>query len=386
MNPTAEPVHRFRRCDGLRVDLEVLPWAHSLGATLVVGCGSRDDPPGREGTAHLAEHLQVLADPAGGTGGVPLLAVTDVDRTLFQGVGDPGDAGMLIRRLLDIGEGRCRPAGPDVFEGERHAVLLETRRMDHQPLLRLGPLLAAAAADEAGLDAIGRTTTDSVRRVAAADVAELIARGYSAADARLFLAGPPSVIGDVETVLGRCAPAVPSPDTARPAAVARRPADDAEPSRLPGLGALVAVTLLRPRNTPSLALDALLDDHGPIAGPVIAQGWRPLGRATVEGRTQRVDIVVWRAGGTPATLDRRLARMAAGDWRAEVVAAANRLRARRAVAREWRLATPLGRTGDAARQVVLPGPGSDVHRLALWTVADGAPQRLAEHALRAVPQ
>ncbi|MEU7903540.1 hypothetical protein [Actinoplanes sp. NPDC049118] len=364
-------IRRFES-GGLPVELEVLPWACSFGAALAVGCGSRDDSAGREGAAHLAEHLMVLSDPAAGPGGAPLLAVTGIDRTVYRGVGDPDDVGILVRRLLDIAGGRCAPAGPDVFEGERHAVLLETSRMDHQPLLRLGPLLAAAAATEPGLDAIAATTTESVRRVTPADVAELIARGYSGTNARLFLAGPPSVIRDVEAALER-------PDTAG-TTTPHRPVAAPDRFSLPGLGDLVAVTLVRPRNVPSPALDALLGDRGPIVGLGTADGRRPLGRTTIEGRAQRVDVAVWR--GDAAPFERRFAEVVAGDWQALAEASASPPRGGQTVDGQWRRATPIGRVSDAAdRCVFFPAEPSELRQLALWRVTDGRPECLARHRL-----
>ncbi|MFG2915838.1 insulinase family protein [Kitasatospora sp. NPDC048298] len=367
---------------GLHVEWEALPWAHSVGAALVVGCGSRDDPAGREGTAHLAEHLQVLADPAAGAGGVPLDAVTGVDRTTFRGTGDPDDAGRLVRRLLDIASGRGPRTAPDVFEGERNAVLLETRRMDHRPMLRLGPALAAAAADEPGLDAVGRTTTRSVGRITPADVRGVVERGYPGAGARLFLAGPPGAADGVRAALDRHRPTCAPPrGSGGDTTVPRRPAEPGGHLPLDGLDGLVAVTLLRPRDTPSLTLDALLDPRGPVVGHPAEDGPRPIGRTVVEGRSERVDMVVWRAEDIAVPLERRLAQLVAGDWRAPLAALTGRLRDARASARHWQLATPLGRVGDAADRYALPGRPCGPRRIALWRVTGGTPECLARHPL-----
>ncbi|MER6027746.1 insulinase family protein [Streptomyces sp. NPDC001851] len=366
---------------GLRVEWEVLPWAHSVGAALVVGCGSRDDPADREGTAHLAEHLQVLAAPAAGTGGIPLDAVTGIDRTTFRGTGDPDDAGRLVRRLLDIASGHTTHATPDVFEGERHAVLLETRRMDHRPLLRLGPVLAAAAADEPGLDAIGRTTTRSVGRITPADVREVIERGYPGANARLFLAGPPRVTDDVRAAVDRHRPALRPPrDCGGDTTVPHHRVVSGGCPPLHGLDGLAAVTLLRPRGTPSLTLDAFLDRRGPVVGPLADDGLRPLGSTVIEGRTERVDMVVWR-GDITVPLERRLAQLVAGGWRVPLAALTSRLHSARSAARHWRLATPIGRVGDAADRYALPGRPCGLPRVALWRITGGAPECLARHPL-----
>jgi zinc protease len=46
---------------GLRVIVERAPGSQVAGVTTVVGAGSRQDPPGREGLAHLVEHLTFRA-------------------------------------------------------------------------------------------------------------------------------------------------------------------------------------------------------------------------------------------------------------------------------------------------------------------------------------
>jgi hypothetical protein len=364
---------------GLHAEVEVLPWARSFAAVLVVGCGSRDDPAGQEGVAHLVEHLMVVSDPATATSGVPIFAITEIDRTVYQAVGDPGDVGLLVRRLLDIAAGCHGRYGSDVFEGERHSVIVETRRMDHQPMLRLGPLLAAAAADEPGLDAIGRATAESVSRVTETAVADLAGQGYVPGNARLFVAGPPSVLGDIQVILDRYEQPPKVGRTDIP--IGRHEGGTSEPPRPRGLGDLVAVTLVRPRVERSLAFDALLEPFGPILGFGTATPLRPSGRTCIEGRAQRVDVVVWREIDAVAPLGQRLAQTESDDWQVLVQEPLSRLRVKRAREREWRLATPAGRVGDAAGRFVFDGEPESAKALALWTITDGVAQLLARHPL-----
>ncbi|MFD4376626.1 insulinase family protein [Streptomyces sp. NPDC058486] len=343
---------------GLHVELEVLPWAHSFAAALAVGCGSRDDRPGREGTAHQAEHLHVVTRPTAPTGGIPLHAVTDIDRTLFQAEGDPDESGIYVDRLLDIVTGRHTPVTTDVFEGERHAVLLETRRMDHRPMLRLGPLLAAAAADEPGLDAIARTTTDSVRRVTPEHVTALVHQGYHPANSRLFLAGPPSAMPGVEAALARRN--IPRPP-AEPS-----PRDDSPPHPhilLKGLDDVTAVTLVRPRHTLAPDLASLVVLPRP-----------PLGSTTIEGRAQRVDIAVWRGVDIAAALERRLAHAATAPRPAPTSQD-------RPAPRHPAHPTPFSLVGAAAAGSAFPAEPNGTRHLALWTVTAGIFTCLARHPL-----
>ncbi|WP_438306834.1 insulinase family protein (plasmid) [Streptomyces sp. HUAS TT11] len=366
---------------GLRAEVEVLPWARSFAAVLVVGYGSRDDAPGNEGVAHFAEHLMVLSDPGSQDPGVPVFAVTEIDRTVYRAAGDPANPGPVLRRLLDIAEGRQHRYGPEVFEGERRAVTIETRRMDHQPMLRLGPMLAAAAATESGLDAIGRTSTASVARIGAEDVADAVRRGYTPANARLFVAGPPEILSAVAADLDRCrAGRVTGPSATGP--LATGPAG-AGPGglRLPELDGLVAVTLRRPRSAAQSELDALLDPGGPVLALGTATALPPVGRVRIAGRAQQVDVVVWRGAEAAATLGRRLAALEHED-RAELLREPlRRLRTRAAVAREQQSVTPAGRADDSAARFVFPGGPSCAEEVSLWQITEGVPDRVGRYAL-----
>ncbi|MEU6464363.1 insulinase family protein [Streptomyces sp. NPDC046976] len=425
-------VRRFS-VGNLQVDLETLPWAHSFGAALVVGCGSRDDPDGLAGTAHMAEHLNILTGPPACAPGLPVLAVTEIDRTVFRTTGDPDDSAASIRHLTDIAAGRRGSVTPDVFEGERHAVLLETSRMDHQPLLRLGPLIAAAAADEPGLDSIARTTAESLSGITPADVTRLVRHGYPGARSQLFVAGPPALTGVVEDLLARheesrtatARPAgspVATPQAAGFLAATPQPAgfpvatpqaagfpvatpqaagspvataqSAGSPSFVPGgrqarratvpavrgLSDLVAVTLLRPR-TPSAALDALLDARGPIVGLGTGKGLRPLGRTTIAGRSQQVDVVVWRAGDITALLERSLPSIVANRHRLTQELRVRLENAAALAGRRDQAGGPSARVRAAADHHTFPGRFHGAPRAALWKITEGVPDCLGAYPL-----
>ncbi|MFI5531151.1 hypothetical protein ACIA8O_21740 [Kitasatospora sp. NPDC051853] len=379
---TAAQVHHFST-GNLRVRLETLPWAGSFGAALVVGCGSRDDLPGLEGTAHMAEHLNVLGGPAPGPPTLPVLAVTEIDRTVYRTTGDPLDGLAAIRHLVDLTNGHRTRTTPRVFEGERHAVLLETRRMDHRPVQRLGPLIAAAAADEPGLDAIARTTTRSVSRITQADVHALVHGHYPRSPSQLFVAGPPALHAVVEELLASHRGTAPVAE-AHPVAAPRPVPDDAPV--LTGLNDLTAVTLLRPR-APGTALDALVHPYGPILTPGGAARPRPLGRTTIAGRGRQVDIVLWdtRAEDVTAALERSLPAVAA-DWHALTRETVTRLETAAAQAeRRDRAATPAARVRAAADRHTFAHRSATTARLALWRITRGVPHLLAEHLLAGNP-
>jgi hypothetical protein len=367
---------------GLEVVVETLAWARSCAASLVVGCGSRDDPPGREGTAHLVEHLRGLPRQTGGAVGVPLLASTEADRTCYDADGDPDALGPLIARLYATVTDPAVPVSPAVFEGERQAVLLETRRMDQRPMLRVGPILAAAAAREPGLDAVARTTVESVCRVTPEDVESLVERAYQPRNARLFVAGPPGILPAVAATLGRDHPTAADPTlgadhpTAASAELAPPPASPLD--SVPGLDDLVAVTLVRPATADTPLLDALVSPAGPLlSGPARSM---LRGRTTVLGRSQRVDVTVWQPAAAEA-LRERLADLAGAAWCTPAALVAQRLATRWTNERGLADATPLRRVRRAARQAALPGPHHPEIRLALWQLSQGVPRCLTTHDL-----
>ena len=90
----------FRLHSGMRVLVEEDRSSPVVGIVNVVGVGSTDDPPGKEGLAHLVEHLTFRAKPSPAAnmwsllaqaGGASVNASTDFDATVFH-VQGPRDA------------------------------------------------------------------------------------------------------------------------------------------------------------------------------------------------------------------------------------------------------------------------------------------------------
>ena len=96
-----------------------------VGIVNVVGAGSTDDPPGKEGLAHLVEHLDLPREPTptanmwgllAQAGGANVNASTDFDATVYHVQGprdalaDPAHAGGL--RIVDPSPESTRPSSP----------------------------------------------------------------------------------------------------------------------------------------------------------------------------------------------------------------------------------------------------------------------------------
>ncbi|MFJ8313972.1 MULTISPECIES: insulinase family protein [unclassified Streptomyces] len=347
----------------LTVRLTPLPGAHSVGACLTVRCGSRDDAPEPAGTAHLVEHLRVAAGPAAHRAAIPVFAQTDIAATHFQAVSSPEATADLVRRLLSVlDDGNAAPA-PGLLEAERQAVLMETRRMDLNPLLRAGPLFASAACGEPGMDAIARTTPDTVAAVTAAHLTTLVGRAYRPANAVLSVAGPPSALARVaDTVNTRLAAtaAKPAPDP---------PVSCGPPLRVPGLDGLIALTLVRPRHSEDPDADALPADPGPFVQAGHEAGVPILGRTTLRNAAHLVDVVCWRPGERAGALLDALRAVCAAPRYGLTDSMVEQTRRALRQERAFTGATPLGRAFAVAEH----GPAVDagVPGLGVWQVAEG---------------
>src|SRR4051794_25031261 len=120
---------------GLRVIVERAPGSEVAGVTALVGAGGHQDPPGREGLAHLVEHLTYrAAAPEQAATRARLLALgahwngsTDFEETVYYEFGPRGS----LPALLAVEAGRlAQPlAGVDeaTFAVERDVVRNELR-------------------------------------------------------------------------------------------------------------------------------------------------------------------------------------------------------------------------------------------------------------------
>jgi zinc protease len=161
--------------------------------------GSVDDPPGKEGLAHLVEHLAFRCRVAGGTvwqrlqaDGVLFNAFTTHDATVYFETGKPEQLRSLV--TLEIERMRDPLAGVTQadIDTEKEVVVSELRERD-----QLFPEGNAMEALEARLYGAGHPyarsvggTEASVRRITAADVTAFVKRLYRPERAILTLITP----------------------------------------------------------------------------------------------------------------------------------------------------------------------------------------------------
>lgn len=130
-------MREFRLANGMRVIVEEDHAAPLVGVFTVVGVGSAGDPQGKEGLAHLLEHLAFRATPENrGTAwnqleaaGVGFLnATTSLDSTMYFEVGSKD----LLQKLLTIDTARLlnplQGVDEKTFDVEREVVRNELRQ------------------------------------------------------------------------------------------------------------------------------------------------------------------------------------------------------------------------------------------------------------------
>src|SRR5512137_1938261 len=121
---------------GIRIVSYEIPVSPRATVGVSYRAGSADDPPGKEGMAHLAEHLAFRGRPGGGlrlwdrleAAGVEFNAFTTTDHTTYYAAGRTDQLVAMAEaeaaRLRDPLAG----IGPEEFETERDVVLSELRQ------------------------------------------------------------------------------------------------------------------------------------------------------------------------------------------------------------------------------------------------------------------
>ncbi len=164
---------------GLRVVAYEIPVSPRATVGVSYRAGSSDDPPGKEGLAHLAEHLAFRGRPGGGlriwdrleAAGVEFNAFTTHDHTTYYSAGRTDQ--LIEMAAAEVARLRDPLAGIDEqeFLTEREVVLSEIRqRQDHSPDVVQLEWLAAMGM---GGHPYGRSiagTEASLRSISLADV------------------------------------------------------------------------------------------------------------------------------------------------------------------------------------------------------------------------
>jgi zinc protease len=237
---------------GMQVVVYEVPQVDRFSLTVSYGSGSTEDPQGKEGLAHLAEHLAFRCAPAG-SGGVPLWdqltaagwrfnASTDWDSTDYHEVGKPDELAGALR--VEAARMRDPTAGvdEDTFAVERDVVLSEYRERLETNLqgAQIQWILEGAFPDHPLGRPVGGTP-ESLRRISLAEARAWMKERYRPANAVAVIVSPfPSrevvrqlveAFGDLAVPAGPdqapmvrpTPPPPPSPGKAAPIAVKKAP-------------------------------------------------------------------------------------------------------------------------------------------------------------------
>ena len=190
-----------RLANGLTVAVDPIPGAQSTAVGLYAGVGSRSEPEGKGGLAHLVEHMvfkgagsrdaRAIAEAIEDVGGT-LNAWTARDQTAFHARILPGDLALAVELIADL---VCAPKfDADELEREKGVVLSELGECLDTPDDLIGDRLfeVAFAGQSLGRSVLGSET--SVKSVTRSDLVEWIGREYE--PSRLILAASGKVDED----------------------------------------------------------------------------------------------------------------------------------------------------------------------------------------------
>lgn len=168
----SENIRATRLPGGLFVVSERLPYLKSMSLGFAFRLGSRDDPKGEEGTAHLIEHMIFKGTErmdarainiAAESCGAELNAFTDKEATLFYGRCPADQVGEVARLLVEILD------APAFFETElkkeKGVVAEEIRSGEEDPETCVSNLLFRALYGDGPLGSPVVGTLDSIARI-----------------------------------------------------------------------------------------------------------------------------------------------------------------------------------------------------------------------------
>ncbi|BDG03787.1 M16 family metallopeptidase [Anaeromyxobacter oryzae] len=217
---------------GLRLVVYEVPQVDRFAVTVSYGSGSAADPAGKDGLAHLAEHLAFRAAPPWAQGariwdglleaGFRFNAETSPDSTDFWAAGKPAN----LRTALALEASRMRDplvgVTDDDFAVERDVVLAEYReRFENDPV---GAQLAWLRTEAFGDHPYGRTgagTPESLRAITLADVRAWAKAEYVPRNAIVVVIAPRSTREVTELVLDTFGPLTGDGEATRVQPVAR---------------------------------------------------------------------------------------------------------------------------------------------------------------------
>ncbi|MBN8233425.1 insulinase family protein [Corallococcus macrosporus] len=137
MRDVSFPLRDFRMPSGLRVVVERDARAPVVAVVAVVGAGGSSDPGGKEGLAHLVEHLAFRARPGNGpsvqarlnaTGAGHSNASTSLDYTAYEELAPKESLATLVKLEGERLSSPLSNVSPEVFAVEREVVRNELRQ------------------------------------------------------------------------------------------------------------------------------------------------------------------------------------------------------------------------------------------------------------------
>ncbi|MEN3541021.1 pitrilysin family protein [Microbispora sp. ZYX-F-249] len=221
-------IEEFREENGATLVVATLPGALSFSAFLGVRTGSRDDPAGREGIAHLLEHLAFKGTARRPTFrdvaveldrvGAEFNAFTGREWLAFYVRGGSAAASTALDVLVDMYTGSL--VSEETVAREKKVVIEELRLNENDGRLRADDLMHQAMFAGTGLANPVGGTVQAVEAVDAASVVAHMARHFTGPGTVLGLAGDvtPALVRQARRLLR----AVPAAGTAGTAA-AREP-------------------------------------------------------------------------------------------------------------------------------------------------------------------
>ncbi len=237
-----EPVYRVKEIklsNGLRVIVEPDTGSPMMSMALAVGAGSEKDPLGKEGLAHLVEHLAfrsrhgeafTVQEALEYSGAAGVNAFTENDLTSYVANAPREALGALLKVAARQVRGPDATFDPGVFEAEREVVrseLAEASDLGGHGLLRGWTLAAVYPSSHPYARPTGGTQ-ESMASLVPADVAAFVQSHYRPQNATLVLTGGVD-LAQLEQLLGEVFPVIGVPVQRPPPATAALPAPVLKP-------------------------------------------------------------------------------------------------------------------------------------------------------------